>query len=656
MATKIKLFFAAQRIRNIKESRLTLLLFLFILMVLLSTLLRVALLLRVSESIELTLLLGAKVFAVGFLFDCVTFCWLALPVAALLLVFPEESYRKNHSRYIAYFTGFVAGYILIFGAFAEFLFFSDYDSRFNFIVFDYLAYPAEIISSIRQSFPLDWILILVFVINVVLFFFLRKRIDSCLAGRLAAGEKLGAGAILALLFVSLISLVNYGYSKISPNRYVNELAGNGLYSLAVAFRNNSLTYGTSYARAEDEKVLFRLKELLLEKNNHFVNNKPADITRAIFHAGKEKKLNVIVVVEESLSAEYLKAWGSRKGLTPNLDKLVDESIVFSRMYAVGTRTVRGLEAIYLGVPPLPGSSIIKRTGNERLFSWGALMKGKGYEAKFIYPGQGCFDNMNYFFEHNGLKTVDRDDFEDSEVTFENVWGVCDEDLFNKVIKESDKSFSTGKAFFNLIMTTSNHRPFTYPEGRIDIHPKTGRDGGVKYADYALGKFLEAARAKPWFRDTLFVIVADHCAGSAGKTDLPVEAYEIPCLIYAPYYVTPRKIDKLVSQIDIAPTVLGMLNFGYKTRFVGKDILNMAASRERAFISTHEKLGYLKGNRLVMLSPERDIRCYQIARDKTATEIRPQQDLVLETLGYYQGADIIYQKALNRLDDSFPQLN
>ncbi len=116
---------------------------------------------------------------------------------------------------------------------------------------------------------------------------------------------------------------------------------------------------------------------------------------------------------------------------------------------------------------------------------------------------------------------------------------------------------------------------------------------MKYTDYAIGKFIRDAQQEPWFKDTVFVIVADHCAYAAGKISLPVKKYVIPLLIYAPDHFPPQKIDKLASQIDIAPTVLGLLNFNYTTNFFGKDIFKMQPEQERAFIGTYQKLGYMK---------------------------------------------------------------
>jgi phosphoglycerol transferase MdoB-like AlkP superfamily enzyme len=389
---------------------------------------------------------------------------------------------------------------------------------------------------------------------------------------------------------------------------------------------------------------------LAERNGLLAGSDHRDITRVIANPGPEKKLNIIVIIEESMSAEYLGAFGDKGGHTPNLDQLAKESLLFTHAYATGTRTVRGLEAITLSMPPLPGTSIVKRPRNEDFFSWGTLMRSKGYDTRFIYGGHGYFDNMNYFFGHNGFAVTDRADLAKEEITFANVWGVCDEDLFRRVIREGSRSHAEGRPFFFEVMTTSNHRPYTYPEGKIDIPSGSGRGGGVKYADYAIGRFIDEVKRQPWFKETVIVIVADHCAASGGKVDLPIKRYEIPLLVYSPAHVRPGKVDRMMSQIDIAPTVLGILNMSYRSKFFGRDILRADAAPERAFISTYQKLGYLTGDRLLVVGPKRRLDSYAVARlDGSAREIKPREQDVADTLSYFQGASYIYKNRLNRLN-------
>jgi phosphoglycerol transferase MdoB-like AlkP superfamily enzyme len=358
---------------------------------------------------------------------------------------------------------------------------------------------------------------------------------------------------------------------------------------------------------------------------------------------------VVYITVESLSGEFMSYKGSKIGkMTPNLDALADSSLFFRNFYAIGTRTVYGLEAATLAAPPKPGQSVIKRPDNENMFSIGPLFNERGYELKFIYGGYGYFDNMNYFFSHNGFGIVDRSDMSKDEITFANAWGVCDQDLFNRTLKECDESYASGKPFLNFVMTTSNHRPFTYPEGVIDIPSHTGRPGAMKYCDYAIGEFIRKARQKPWFSNTIFVIMADHCAGSAGQTELPFRDYQIPFIIFSPGNIQPQKVDKLCSQIDAAPTLLGVMNWTYMSKFFGKDILKMEPDEERAFISNYQKLGYISNNELTILSPQQKITNYQINPETGEMKpIAPDPQMTRETIDYYQSASYIYKHKLNK---------
>jgi phosphoglycerol transferase MdoB-like AlkP superfamily enzyme len=360
----------------------------------------------------------------------------------------------------------------------------------------------------------------------------------------------------------------------------------------------------------------------------------------------------MMIVVESLSGKFLKTLGAEKELTPNLDSLANESLFFTNFYSTGTRTVRGMEAITLSVPPTPGRSIVKRPDNHNMYSSGFIFRNKGYETKFIYGGHGYFDNMNEFFSNNGFNIVDRADFSDEEDTFHTVWGVCDEDLLNKTLKEADSSYKAHKPFMSFVMTTSNHRPYDYPDGKIDIPSHTGRDGAVKYTDYAIGDFIKKAKDKPWFKNTVFVIVADHCSTSAGKTEIPLDKYHIPLIIYAPEILKPQVVDKVSSQIDIMPTLFSVLNWSYKSKFYGSDILS-PSFKERALIGTYQKLGLYKENKLVVLSPTKKIKSYEVVEqdlyDTKYKEIQIDRNLEAEIVSYYQGASTLHKKRLDRYE-------
>jgi phosphoglycerol transferase MdoB-like AlkP superfamily enzyme len=213
-----------------------------------------------------------------------------------------------------------------------------------------------------------------------------------------------------------------------------------------------------------------------------------------------------------------------------------------------------------------------------------------------------------------------------------------------------------KPFFNHIMTVSNHRPFTYPNGKIDIPGDAkSRSGGVKYTDYALKQFFAMAKKQAWFANTVFVILADHCASSAGKTELPLDKYRIPAMIYAPNFIKPAHYNQLMSQIDVMPTLFGLLHFDYQSKFFGQDVLDKNY-KPRAFIATYQDLGLIKDNVLTIISPKQKVKQFQlelVPNPKLGTDFqinytqklleKQREDLVEETISYYQTASDLLKK-------------
>jgi phosphoglycerol transferase MdoB-like AlkP superfamily enzyme len=610
---------------------------------------RTILLVKSLSDVDFGLLLIIKIYLVGLFFDFVTFSYSAIPFVLVATLLPDKIFNSRIFRYLAYGVGFVFTYLMLFNIVAEYTFFDEFATRFNFIAVDYLIYTNEVIDNIRESYPVNAILAGLLVVNIMVFLPVRTHLSGAFSYTSRLGQRFKAGALLLLLPIISFAAVDLSWTNISPNNYADELAGNGIYCLFSAFRNNELDFNKFYLTKDTATVQARLKSLVQEKESRFLAADSPAVTRTITAGGAEKHLNVVLVVEESMSAEFMKSFGNDKGITPNFDRLANESLFFTHLYATGTRTVRGLEALTLSIPPLPGTSIVKRPKNEDFVSWGSVLREKGYDNKFIYAGHGYFDNMNYFYEHNGFRTIDRTNFSKDEITFTNAWGVCDEDLFHKVIKEADQSHAVRKPFFSVVMTTSNHRPYTYPEGKIDIPSHSGRHGGVKYADYAVGQFIAEAKKKSWFNNTIFVIVADHCAGSAAKVALPIKNYEIPLIIYAPARIKPQIVDRMMSQIDVAPTVLGLMNMNYTSSFIGKNVLTSGPWMERAFISTYQKLGYVSDDRMVILGPKRSVEYFSFARkDGAATATPPQEELLMDALGYIQGTNYVYKNRLNRL--------
>ena len=556
----------------------------------------------------------------------------------VLLLFVRPSFRKKWRTGVLYFDYLLLIFLLLFNVISEWFFWDEFSVRYNFIAVDYLVYTNEVLGNIRESYPLPIIISAIAVLTGIIFLMVRNSIEKSVY---APSTFLQRTVIsLVLLAVCLLShfLVREDWRKFSKNEYANELAGNGVYQFGNAFWHNELDFYKFYKTLPDREAFAIVRQDLSAPNSQYTTNDLYNIERQITNALPETNYNVVLISVESYSAEFMKAFGNTQNITPYLDSLVGHSIFFNNLYASGTRTVRGLESLSLGLPPSPGQSIVKRPDNGNLFSLGSVFQSKGYITQYIYGGYSYFDNMKNFFGSNGYEVIDRDALKENEIHYQNIWGVADEDLFTLAGRTLDNNFKSGKPFFSHIMTVSNHRPFTYPTGRIDIDPATqSREGGVKYTDYAINRFLKESSAKPWYSNTIFVIVADHCASSAGNVDLPVTGYHIPMLIFAPGIIkTPQVIDKLVAQIDIAPTLLGLLHFSYKSKFFGQDIFHLPAGKEKAFISTYQGLGFISNGHLLIQSPVKKVKQYKPNfTNGTATEEKVDDQLMKKAIAYYQ---------------------
>lgn len=566
----------------------------------------------------------------------------------LLLFFPKQ--RKNIRLAVFSFTIFIFVLIIIQNAVSEFFFWNEFGVRYNFIAVDYLVYTNTVIGNIMESYPVVPLFFGVGLVALLSTYIIVKKSKVYLDKLPSFFDKIKIVAVYAILFiVSLKMIPVLANQEDSSNVFTNELQANGIYKFYGAFMQSELDFFKFYETMPNNEAYALLKNQISNIGN--------DTTlRHIDSDSTETRMNVVLITIESLSAEYMKMYGNEQNITPFLDSLALQSLNFSNLYATGNRTVRGLEAMTLCIPPTPGESVVKREDNKNKFSTASVFKKKGYQTKYLYGGDAFFDNMRDFFSGNGYDIVDKNTFIPEEITFANIWGVCDGDMGNKAIQTMNEEAKTGKPFFNHWMTVSNHRPFTYPDGKIDISPTIkSRDGGVKYTDYALRQFFANAAKQPWFKNTVFVIVADHCASSSGKTELPMDKYRIPAMIYAPGFIAPANNNKLMSQIDLMPTLFGLLNFDYDSKFYGQDVLK-DDYKPRAFIATYQDLGFIKDNVLTIISPVKQSKQFalkQLDNTKLKEDFRifydetlmttKRQDLIKESTAYYQTASDMLTK-------------
>lgn len=574
--------------------------------------------------------------------DLIQSLYLFIPFALLLFLVPKRFAHSKRTSIVVAVCTFLAIWSLLFVGSIEYFFFEEFDARLNLVAVDYLMYPTEVIGDIRSEYPLGSVVALAFLGAVGLTWACGlllsrlKLVSTCLRRRVVPLVTLVFAAVLCAILFDVNSLSR------SENRVANQLAANGIASFFNAMRTSEIDYDTYYATRGAGQNFALLTQFLgsqgqfTQLGRHRINRK--------FDADPNGlgKRNVVVIVEEAFGAEFSKLYGSSNDLTPRFDEYAAKSMWFRNMYASGTRTVRGLEAISASFPPIPSVSILRRPNNERIATWGSVMRNLGYHSSFIYGGYGYFDNMNYFFGNNGFEVVDRTDI--PSVRFANIWGVSDEDLFDRSLDYFDKRHADGKPFFSIVMTTSNHKPFTFREGVPGVPASGGgRAAGVRYADFALGYFLDEAAKHAWFDNTVFVVLADHGARVYGKAEIPLRTYEIPMMIYSPKLVAPKMVGTLTSQIDVAPTVLGLLGLPYEAPFFGANVLACSNANRVALFNHNYDIAAYRDGTLSILGIGKNERTMTYDRDHDSYEpALPDADLTNLSVAIYQSAYELFQ--------------
>jgi phosphoglycerol transferase MdoB-like AlkP superfamily enzyme len=581
-----------------------------------------------------------RAFAVGFLLDALAGLYLCLPFAVYIWLMPAQAYRSRIGRGIIHVGFAVASFGLLYLIAAEYFFFDEFNARFNYTAVEYLIYPTEVIGNIRDSYPVDAVLALCAAGALVITFLLRRRI----AGGFGIPVRIRQRSLVTfgLALVTMISawaVSLESLQSLDQNRIADEVAANGVYSFFSALRNARIDYARYYATLPEPEAIARVRALLQQSNTRYLAEPSAPgnpIARSVDNSdlGTPRKLHVIFLFQESMGAEFVGSLGGR-GWTPNIDRIAAAGLSFTHMYASGTRTVRGMEALTTSLAPVPPESVVKRTGNEGLFNLSTVMRKQGYAPTFIYGGYGTFDDMNSYYSANGWRVIDRVDM--PKPKFATIWGISDEELFDNALTEFDQQIARGEHIFSLVMSTSNHKPYLFPEGIAGVKAKGGgREAGVRYSDYAIGRFFDQLQKKPWYKDTLLVIAGDHGARVYGRAQIPVSNYTIPFVISAPGIIAPQRIDQLVSQVDIGPTVLGLLHLSYESWLPGRDILRMGPDDGYAIFNHNRNVAMMRKGELATLGFRKMVNTerYDLVRDEL-TPASPNLELERDAQALFQ---------------------
>ena len=568
------------------------------------------------------------------------------------------SLRLPWRRATVFLMWFVYVFLLIGNSIAEWFFWDEFGVRYNFIAVDYLIYTTEVVGNIMESYAIVPLLALTALLTAAIVWFSARRRSFRFLSIYTPRELLmHVGIAIVASVVAWLYLDGASHSLEGDNLCANQIQQNGCYDFVEAFRNNKLDYDQFYTMLPEDEC----RKEYLELNGQWFEEPSESLAVHVSPEGRsseeagarlarrtngqssdsqssnrqikgwsmsdsiaaqwqqyinipdDAKPNIVLITVESLSAGFFAAYGNTRGITPRLDSLMHSSVVFDRLYAVGNRTVRGLEALSLCRPPSAGESIVKRPDNRRDGQTiGHMLASSGYKVQFLYGGDSYFDNMGDYFAGNGYEVVDRGQI--SDVTFSNIWGVCDEDLYRKALSLFDENARSQRPFFAQLMTVSNHRPYTFPAGKIQWQGDSKcRDAAVKYTDFAIAQFLSEARSHAWYDNTIFVIIADHCASSAGKTSIPILLTMLRIPIQAP------------------------------TPFAGRNVLS-DAYKPRAFMATYQDLGYLEGDILTVLTPMKQPTQYNVVQESAHKHTEqprsnPDPTLIRRARTYYQFANL-----------------
>lgn len=591
---------------------------------------------------------AAGALAAGEVFDLLAALWLAVPLLLYLTVLPERWFQGRLQRALLQAWMGIAVFTMLFVAVVEGFFFEEFNGRFNFVAVDYLVYPTEVVDNVWQSYPTGWIVTALVLLSAGAVLLLRRPLRAAWRRPVRALQRAGVLLAYAGLLTGLTLAVSPRFAHVSEDRALNEIATNGYYSFWMALLGSDAPYKGMYATRDPAAVDRRLARLLAEPAAGTASFAGGSAERRIRPLGPERRMNVVVVLEESLGSEFLGALHPRPvSLTPQLDALTREGTLLTRAYSTGNRTIRAIEATTSSLPPLPGISIVRRPQSESLFTLPELLRSRGYQTLWVYGGRALFDGMGRYLTHNGVdRIVQQSDYPAG--SFKTAWGVDDQAIFDRALAEMDAMAATGRPFYTLILSVTNHRPFLYPDGRIPVVPGLHRrENAVRYADYALGRFIRQAREHTFFKDTLFVLMGDHGARVYGAAEIPLASYEVPILFYAPGVIPAgRRIDTLSSSLDVPPTILGVLGMGYDSKFFGHDVFHIDPSAGRALMTHNNEIALLRGSRIAVLGLHESTSVYDLGPDDSLRPIPvPDADgreLIEDAIAYYDGADSIYR--------------
>jgi phosphoglycerol transferase MdoB-like AlkP superfamily enzyme len=599
------------------------------------------------------------VFPIGLRMDLILLCYISF-LPALLITFLPNKWINFTNKFLIFYS-FLFLFLILFVELATPDFVKQYDTRPNKIFLDYLIYPREVVGMLLKSYLVS-IIVTFSILGATLYFAIKKGKKYFYTQESEYKIKLILFPFVAffLFFGARSSLtskrpINASNAVFSTDQLTNSLGVNSFYTVAFAaysLKNEANT--EMYGKMDRKEAIARVKKYMTVEENEFNTPEIPFLHVQNPEVLLKRPYNLVVFLQESLGAEYVGVLGG-KPLTPEFDRLSKEGLLFTNLYCTGTRSVRGIEAVVTGFLPSPSESVVKLGGSQQgFFTLADAFKRKGYETSFIYGGMSNFDNMASFFNGNGFEDiVDQEDFDSdgSKYAMKGTWGYSDEDL---AVKANNYFKSKGdKPFFSLMFSTSNHEPFEYPSGRIKPFDKKAAtvNNAMKYADFSIGKFFEMAKKEAYFKNTIFIVIADHNTRTYGKNLVPINKFHIPALILGPGVPKGKVYSQLTSQVDIPPTLLSYVGGQFETPMVGRNLNSgKPVGKGRTMMQFNDINAFRVENKVVIMQPNLKPLQFEIKNDTTLVPVKLDQEFAKDALAHVIIAGDLYKSKEYRLKD------
>nr|WP_320049285.1 LTA synthase family protein [uncultured Desulfuromonas sp.] len=571
-------------------------------------------------------------FMVGFRFDLATATYLLAPLFLMLIA-------CDRCRTLLRWLMPLLLAVLVIGGIAELDFYREFESRFNSLVFEYLSHPLTVGGMVWDGYPVVRHLLIAAVILLLLWPIQRRivrKLTLATPPRLAVRDRLGR-TMGNTLFIALMVFamrggfqhepLRWGDAFFSEQPFANHLALNGVFTLGRTAWDKIYSKQKSWTTAmKDEEALQTTRQLVLTNQDRLQQADAFPLLRhsehqSPLHATSQQPPNVVVILMESFAGRMVGALGQQAPITPDFDRLAEQGVLFTRAFSNGTHTHQGVYASMCSWPNLPGYEYLMKMmeANQDMSCLPELLKRQGYQTLFLYNGEFSWDNKEGFFRQHGMEDfIGLNDYVNPYFV-DPVWGVSDIDVFRRANEEFRQRAKNGP-FCATILTLSNHAPFNLPDplpfAELDApEGMKGRYNAMRFADWSLGEFFRLARQEEYFDNTLFVITGDHGFASAPMvTSMNLSRFHVPLLFYAPSMLSPQIRSTVASQVDVVPSILGLLSADAYHQSWGRNLFSLPQDDHGFAVikpsGGEERVALIEDDYLLQIAPKEKPRLYR----------------------------------------------